>query len=98
MMHPDTGLDSASHTVLVSHSIDSLVDQGWAGGVAWSFGELPTVIVLAIVFVQWSRSEDRANRAAERARERAIARGESGEDPELTAYNERLRRLAAQQG
>ena len=77
--------------------IDPLVDQGWAGGVAWSFGELPTVIVLAIVFVQWSRSEDRANRAAERTRERAIARGESGEDPELTAYNERLRRLAAQQ-
>jgi putative membrane protein len=77
--------------------IDPLLDQGWAGGVAWSFGELPTVIVLAIVFVQWSRSEDRAGRAAERARERAIARGESGEDPALTAYNERLRRLASQQ-
>jgi putative copper resistance protein D len=77
--------------------VDPLVDQGWAGGVAWSFGELPTVLVLAVVFVQWSRSEDRANRAADRARDRAIARGESGEDPELTAYNERLRRLAAQQ-
>jgi putative copper resistance protein D len=25
-----------------------------------------------------------------------VARGESGEDPALTAYNERLRRLAAQ--
>jgi putative membrane protein len=78
--------------------VDPLFDQGWAGGIAWSFGEFPTVIVLAIVFVQWSRSEDRANRAAERARERAIARGESGEDPALTAYNERLRRLAAQGG
>jgi len=77
--------------------IDPLLDQGWAGGIAWSFGEFPTVIVLAIVFVQWSRSEDRANRVAERTRERAIARGESGEDPELTAYNERLRRLAGQQ-
>jgi putative copper resistance protein D len=79
-----------------SWGIDPMVDQGWAGGVAWSFGELPTVLVLAVVFVQWSRSEDRANRAAERTRERAIARGESGEDPALTAYNERLRRLAEQ--
>jgi putative copper resistance protein D len=79
-----------------SWDIDPLYDQGAAGGIAWSFGELPTVLVLAVVFFQWSRSEDRTNRAAERARERAIARGESGEDPALTAYNERLRRLAAQ--
>ena len=85
-------------TIPAAWDVDPLFDQGWAGGVAWSFGELPSVIVLAIVFVQWSRSEDRSNRAAERTRERAIARGESGEDPELTAYNERLRRLSAQQG
>jgi putative membrane protein len=77
--------------------VDPLYDQGAAGGIAWSFGEFPTVLVLAVVFFQWSRSEDRAARAADRARDRAIARGESGEDPELIAYNERLRRLAAQQ-
>ncbi|MGY1749603.1 cytochrome c oxidase assembly protein [Modestobacter sp. SYSU DS0511] len=79
-----------------SWGVDPLYDQGAAGGIAWSFGEFPTVLVLAVVFFQWTRSEERANRAADRARERAIARGESGEDPELTAYNERLRRLAAQ--
>jgi putative membrane protein len=79
-----------------SWHIDPMWDQGSAGGIAWAFGELPTVLVLAYVVAQWSKSEDRANRSAERARERAIARGESGEDPELTAYNERLRRLAAQ--
>ncbi|WP_369140504.1 cytochrome c oxidase assembly protein [Modestobacter versicolor] len=79
-----------------SWGIDPLYDQGAAGGIAWSFGELPTVLVLAVVFFSWTRSEDRANRAADRARDRAVARGESGEDPELTAYNERLRRLAAQ--
>ena len=66
------------------------------GGIAWSFGEFPTVIVLAVVFFQWSRSEERSNRSKDRERDRAIARGESGEDPELIAYNERLRRLAAQ--
>src|SRR3954471_2223178 len=79
-----------------SWGVDPLYDQGAAGGIAWSFGEFPTVLVLAVVFFQWSRSEDRAARAEDRARDRAIARGETGEDPELAAYNERLRRLAAQ--
>ncbi|MEU2348389.1 cytochrome c oxidase assembly protein [Modestobacter sp. NPDC049651] len=79
-----------------SWDVDPLWDQGAAGGIAWSFGEFPTVIVLAVVFFQWSRSEERANRSTERERDRAIARGESGDDPELLAYNERLRRLAAQ--
>jgi len=79
-----------------SWGIDPLYDQGAAGGIAWSFGEFPTVLVLGVVFFSWTRSEERANRAADRAHDRAIARGESGEDPELAAYNERLRRLAAQ--
>jgi putative copper resistance protein D len=79
-----------------SWGIDPLYDQGAAGGIAWSFGEFPTVLVLAVVFFSWTRSEERANRAADRVHDRAVARGESGEDPELTAYNERLRRLAAQ--
>ncbi len=79
-----------------SWGVDPLYDQGAAGGIAWSFGEFPTVLVLAVVFFSWTRSEERANRAADRAHDRAVARGESGEDPALTAYNERLRRLAAQ--
>ncbi|MGY1857477.1 cytochrome c oxidase assembly protein [Modestobacter sp. SYSU DS0290] len=79
-----------------SWGVDPLYDQGAAGGIAWSFGEFPTVLVLAVVFFQWTKSEERSNRAADRARDRAIARGESGDDPELVAYNERLRRLAAQ--
>ena len=78
-----------------SWGIDPLYDQGSAGGIAWSFGEFPTVLVLAVVFFSWTRSEERRNRAADRVHDRAVARGESGEDPELTAYNERLRRLAA---
>ena len=79
-----------------SWGVDPLYDQGAAGGIAWSFGEFPTVLVLAVVFFSWTRSEERANRAADRAHDRAVARGESGEDPALAAYNERLRRLAAQ--
>jgi putative copper resistance protein D len=79
-----------------SWGIDPLTDQASAGGIAWSFGEFPTVLVLAVVFYSWTRSEERANRAADRAYDRAVARGGTGEDPALTAYNERLRRLAAQ--
>jgi putative membrane protein len=78
-----------------SWGVDPLYDQGAAGGIAWSFGEFPTVLVLAVVFFSWARSEERRNRAADRVHDRAVARGESGEDAELTAYNERLRRLAA---
>jgi putative copper resistance protein D len=83
-------------TTPASWHIDPMWDQASAGGIAWSFGEFPTVLVLTVVFFQWSKSEERSNRAVERSRDRAIARGESGEDPALTAYNERLRRLAAQ--
>jgi putative membrane protein len=97
VMMSNTLLLTSFASTPASWGIDPLVDQSWAGGVAWSFGELPTVLVLAVVVAQWSRSEDRSNRAVERARERAIARGESGEDPALAAYNERLRQLAAQQ-
>jgi putative membrane protein len=81
-----------------SWGIDPLSDQSAAGGIAWSFGEFPTVVVLTVVLFQWAKSEERSNKAADRARDRAIARGESGDDPALLAYNERLRRMAAQNG
>lgn len=96
MMSSSVLLTSYAHPP-ASWGIDPLSDQGSAGGIAWAFGEFPTVLVLAVVFFQWAASEERANRARDRHRERAIARGESGEDPELIAYNERLRRLATQQ-
>jgi len=96
VMMSNTLLLTSYATPPESWGIDPLYDQGAAGGIAWSFGEFPTVLVLAVVFFQWAKSEERANRAADRTRDRAIARGESGDDPELVAYNERLRRLAAQ--
>jgi putative copper resistance protein D len=67
--------------------IDQLRDQGVAGGVVWAFGELPTVLVLLVVFLSWSRSEDRRGRALDRAAER-------DHDAEREAYNARLRALA----
>ncbi len=69
--------------------IDPVGDQTVAGGIAWSFGELPTVIVLIVVLVSWMGSDERRARALDRAADR------SG-DAELHAYNARLRALAEQ--
>ena len=68
--------------------VDPLTDQGVAGGIAWSFGELPTVCVLAVVLFAWIGSEERRDRQLDRAAERTA-------DAELNAYNARLRAMAA---
>jgi putative membrane protein len=70
--------------------IDTMADQNDAGGIVWGFGELPTVLVFAVVFFSWASSEDRRGRAIDRAADRTS-------DAELVAYNARLRKLAEQQ-
>jgi putative membrane protein len=70
--------------------VDPLADQGVAGGIAWAFGELPTVLVLGVVFFSWARSDDRRGRTLDRAAERT-------DDAELEAYNARLRAMAERQ-
>lgn len=64
-----------------------LVDQQTGGGIAWSIGEIPTVILAIVVAIQWSRSDERETRRRDRNADRT---GEA----ELRAYNERLARLA----
>lgn len=65
-----------------------LEDQYAGGGIAWSIGEIPTLILAIVVAIQWSRSDERAQRREDRQADR------SG-DEELAAYNERLAQLAA---
>ena len=67
---------------------DPLRDQGVAGGIAWSFGELPTALVLVVVLASWMGSEERRARRLDRAADRT-------EDAELEAYTARLRALSA---
>jgi putative membrane protein len=67
--------------------VDPLGDQGVAGGIVWAFGELPTVLVLAVVFFSWARSDERQARTLDRAADRTG-------NAELEAYNARLRALA----
>ncbi|NQX05316.1 bifunctional copper resistance protein CopD/cytochrome c oxidase assembly protein [Rathayibacter sp. VKM Ac-2856] len=63
-----------------------LADQGVGGGIAWSAGEIPMVLIALVVVAQWVRSEERT---AKRYDRRADRDGEA----ELAAYNERLDRL-----
>ncbi len=64
-----------------------LEDQYVGGGVAWSIGEIPTLILAITVAIQWSRSDARAERRSDRQADR------SG-DAELEAYNAHLAELA----
>lgn len=65
----------------------ALSDQHTAGGIAWAFGEVPTVLVLLVLAAQWRRVDNRAATRADRAADR-------DHDADLAAYNERLARLA----
>ncbi len=62
---------------------DVVHDQYVGGGIAWAFGEVPTLLVLIALAVQWSRSDDREAARHDRKAER-------DGDAELTAYNEQL--------
>ncbi|MBN9202524.1 MULTISPECIES: cytochrome c oxidase assembly protein [Microbacterium] len=64
-----------------------LEDQYIGGGIAWSIGEIPTLILAITVAIQWSRSDARETKRRDRHDDRT---GEA----ELDAYNARLRELA----
>ncbi|HTL40896.1 MAG TPA: cytochrome c oxidase assembly protein [Pseudolysinimonas sp.] len=66
-----------------------LADQQAGGGIAWSVGEIPTVILAITVALLWSRSDARDARRSDRAADR-------DGDAELRAYNEMLARQAAE--
>lgn len=75
----------------MSWRVTPLADQQEAGGIAWGFTELPTLLVLGVLFFQWQRTDSRHARTADR---RAALFG----DVELEEYNARLAALAARDG
>lgn len=64
-----------------------LEDQYTGGGVAWSVGEIPSLILGITIAIQWSRNDDRMQRQRDRHADRT---GEA----ELADYNARLAALA----
>lgn len=66
---------------------DLLADQYLGGGLAWAMGEIPLVLVMGAIFVQWIRSDAREAKRHDRAEERS-------DDHDLEAYNAYLKSLA----
>ncbi|MFF0146962.1 cytochrome c oxidase assembly protein [Amycolatopsis sulphurea] len=66
---------------------DLLTDQRLGGGIAWASGEVPVLLVLIALLVQWARADEREAKRRDR-------REENTGDEELTAYNAMLKNLA----
>ncbi|GFH34753.1 cytochrome c oxidase assembly protein [Streptomyces pacificus] len=71
-----------------SLGISALSDQNAAGGIAWAFSEIPSVLVLIALVFQWYHSEQRQAVRKDRAADR-------DGDRELEAYNAYLASLGA---
>lgn len=66
---------------------DLLGDQRLGGGIAWSTGEVPLVLVMLALLIQWRRSDHRTAKRLDRAADR-------DEDADLAAYNTMLAQLS----
>lgn len=87
VMSADTVIGAQFYDELALPWVDRLADQSAGGGLAWASGELPMLVVLIAVLVQWSRQDERLARSSDR-------RAERDGDRELVAYNAMLRNLA----
>lgn len=70
---------------------DFLGDQHLGGSIAWAAGEVPLVVVLMALLIQWQRTDRRTATRLDRAADR-------DHDAELTAYNAMLAELARRDG
>jgi putative copper resistance protein D len=66
---------------------DLLSDQQLGGGIAWAAGEVPLVIVLVALLIQWARADDREARREDR-------RADTDGDADREAYNAMLRKMS----
>ncbi|TWP51321.1 copper resistance protein CopD [Lentzea tibetensis] len=64
-----------------------LEEQRLGGGIAWAAGEIPLLIVMVALLVQWARSDDRDARRMDR-------KADADDDADLAAYNRMLQKLA----
>ncbi len=69
-----------------SLGVDPLSDMHAGGAIAWAFSEIPSVLVLIALVMQWYLSEQRQSRRKDRAADR-------DGDQELVAYNAYLASL-----
>ncbi|MCP2291988.1 cytochrome c oxidase assembly protein [Nocardia amikacinitolerans] len=70
---------------------DLLGDQRTGGSLAWASGEVPLVVVMLALLIQWSRSDERTAKRIDRAADR-------DNDAELAAHNAMFAELAKRDG
>lgn len=75
----------------LSWNADLAADQRLGGGIAWSAGELPLVLVLIALLVQWTRTDRRTAKRLDRAADR-------DDDADLAAYNRMLAEMTRREG
>jgi putative copper resistance protein D len=66
---------------------DLLTDQRLGGGIAWASGEVPVLLVLIALLVQWARTDEREARRSDR-------REDATGGADLAAYNAMLKQLS----
>ena len=72
-------------------NLNLLENQFTGGAIGWAMGEIPILIALAAVFVQWMRDDRKESKRIDRNAERASA---MGQPDELAKYNQYLAELA----
>jgi cytochrome c oxidase assembly factor CtaG/putative copper export protein len=88
LMGMQTVLGEAFYRSLeLSWHTDLIGDQRLGGGIAWATGEVPLVLVMIALLIQWRRRDLRTARRLDRAADR-------DDDAELAAYNAMLAELA----
>ncbi|HSP60624.1 MAG TPA: cytochrome c oxidase assembly protein [Ornithinimicrobium sp.] len=75
-------------TIAVPWVPDLLADQQLGGTIAWGIGELPTVVLMLMVGLDWLRRDTREAVRSDRQADR-------DDDAELRAYNDRLAAMSA---
>jgi len=70
------------------YQTDLLADQYLGGGIAWAMGEIPLLLVMGAIFVQWYKTDRRESRRFDRAESKS-------DDHDLEEYNAYLASLNA---
>ncbi|MGD9515340.1 cytochrome c oxidase assembly protein [Mycolicibacterium sp.] len=92
-------LMTGAETQIIAENFYQYLDLPWAdlpaqqylgGGVAWAGGEIPLMIVIVILAIQWGRQDAKEAKRKDRHLD-------TGRDDEYDAYNQMLARLAERQ-
>ena len=92
LMSATTLLDGGYYTLIGNPMKLNLLENQYTGGaIGWAMGEIPILIALTAVFIQWMREDRKETERIDRNAARASAMGEADD---LKKYNDYLADLA----